>query len=265
MEKNPSPERGFGVNEAIIKIKAMIQVIGDYCLFVGQASISVFKRPPHFRDLTEQMDAVGVQSLLIIVITGMFAGMALTLFLEAELSLFGSKVYVGRALAVAVIRELGPIITGLMIAGRVGSKIASEIASMKVTQQIDSIEGLGQDPMQKIVTPRMLALMIMTPPCAMVSALMGIMGGFLVSTVAPGTFWFEARKAFVIKHLAGGMLKPFVFGFIIATIACFIGLRASKGVRGVGIASANAVVISSVIIFLANYFIGFVVLDWFGV
>jgi phospholipid/cholesterol/gamma-HCH transport system permease protein len=247
------------------KFKAVMQRVGDYSLFTLQACVSVFKRPPHFRDLIDQMDALGVQSLVILITTGLFAGMALTLFLQAELAIFGSKAYTGRALAIAVVRELGPIVTGLMLAGRVGSRISSELGSMRVTQQIDSIEGLGQDPMQKLVTPRMVALMIMTPPCTMVTNLMCLLGGFLVSTVAPGTFWFEARKAFIFRHLAGGMIKPFFFGFIITTIACFMGLRASQGVRGVGLSSANAVVASSVMIFLANYLIGFAVLDWLGV
>ncbi|MBN1596339.1 ABC transporter permease [candidate division FCPU426 bacterium] len=247
------------------KFKAAFQAVGDYCLFTVEACISIFRRPPHIKDLIEQMDAIGVQSLVILITTGLFGGMALSLFLEAEMALFGSKAYAGRALAVAAVRELGPIISGLMLAGRVGSRIASELGSMRVTQQIDSIEGLGQDPQQKLVTPRLLGLMLMTPPCTMVTNLMILLGGFLVSTVAPGTFWFEARKAFVPMHLAGGLIKPFVFGFIIATISCFMGLRASQGVRGVGMASANAVVVSSVVIFLANYIIGFIVLDWLGV
>jgi len=136
---------------------------------------------------------------------------------------------------------------------------------MRVTQQIDSIEGLGQDPMQKLVTPRLLALLIMLPALTMIMNLVTLLGGFLVSTVSPGVFWFEARKAFVIRHLSGGLLKPFVFGYLIATIACFLGLRTSLGVRGVGEAAARAVVTSSVAIFLANYVIGFLILKAFGV
>jgi phospholipid/cholesterol/gamma-HCH transport system permease protein len=253
------------VQEFIEKVGKSISTLGDYFMFTGQALWSLVRRPPHARDVIEQMDALGVQSIGILVATGLFIGMAITLLLEAEMSTYGAQVYIGRMLAVATVRELGPVITGLMLAGRLGARIASELGSMKVTQQIDSIEGLGQDPMQKLVAPRVVALFFMAPACTMVTNLIAMLGGFLVSHVSPGMFWFEARKAFVMRHLSGGMIKPFIFGLIIATIASYIGLHASKGVRGVGEASANAVVVSSVVIFLANYFIGFVVLRMFGV
>lgn len=253
------------MQEFIQSIKNAIRIIGEYTIFTFQTFVSMFRHPPSYRDVVEQMDALGVQSLLILIATGMFSGMAITMLLEAELGLFGSKVYTGRVLGIVIIRELGPVITGLMLSGRLGARIASELGSMRVTQQIDSIEGLGQDPIQKIVTPRVLALMLIAPACTMVTNLMGMLGGFLVATVSPGSFWFEARKAFVMRHLSGGMIKPFVFGFIIASIASYVGLHAGKGVRGVGQAAANAVVAGSVIIFLANYFIGFIVLDLFGV
>jgi len=157
------------------------------------------------------------------------------------------------------------VITGRMQDGGVGARITAELGSMRVTLQIDSIEGLGQDPMQKLVAPRVAALFIAAPVLTIITNLISLLGGFLISTVSPGTFWFEARKAFVMRHLSGGLIKPFVFGLIIATIACFLGLRASQGVRGVGQAAANAVVASSVVIFLANYLIGFLVLKAFGV
>jgi len=253
------------VKELLKPIQTVVQKMGDYIIFTFQAVISVFRRPPHFRDVLEQLDALGVQSLLIMIPTGLFIGMAITMLLEAEMAVYGAKVYIGRMLGVATVRELGPVITGLMLSGRIGARVASELGSMRVTQQIDSIEGLGQDPMQKLVTPRLLALLVAVPALTMVANLIAMLGGFLVSTVSPGTFWFEARKAFVMRHLAGGFTKPIVFGFIIATIACYMGLRASQGVRGVGQASANAVVASSLLIFLMNYFIGFIVLSIFGV
>jgi phospholipid/cholesterol/gamma-HCH transport system permease protein len=211
------------------------------------------------------LDSLGVQSLVILIATGLFVGMAITLIMEAEMDAYGAKVYIGRMLAVATVRELAPVFTALMLAGRVGARIASELGSMRVTQQIDSIEGLGQDPMQKLVVPRVLALLIMVPALTMVMNLITLLGGFMVSSVAPGVFWFEARKAFVLRHLSGGLLKPFVFGFIIATVSCFLGLRAAQGVRGVGEASAKAVVNSSVVVFLANYIVGYIVLKAFGV
>ncbi len=247
------------------QIHRTMEKLGDYCLFSVQALISAVRRPPRSRDVLDQLDALGVQSLLILIATGLFVGMAITIIMEAEMELYGAKVYIGRMLAVATVRELAPVFSALMLAGRVGARIAAELGSMRVTQQIDSIEGLGQDPMQKLVTPRLLALLIMLPALTMIMNLVTLLGGFLVSTVSPGVFWFEARKAFVIRHLSGGLLKPFVFGYLIATIACFLGLRTSLGVRGVGEAAARAVVTSSVAIFLANYVIGFLILKAFGV
>ncbi|MEW6517275.1 MAG: ABC transporter permease [candidate division FCPU426 bacterium] len=247
------------------KIRAALNLLGDYALFSLQALVGIVRRPPQYRDVLEQLDALGVQSLVIMIATGLFIGMAITLLLEAEMAIYGAKVYIGRMLAVATVRELAPVVTGLMLAGRVGARIASELGSMRVTQQIDSIEGLGQDPMHKLVAPRVAAMFIAAPALTIVTNLVSLLGGFLISSVSPGTFWFEARKAFVMRHLSGGLIKPFVFGLIIATIACYLGLRAGQGVRGVGQAAANAVVASSVVIFLANYFIGFVVLKAFGV
>lgn len=247
------------------KITAALKLLGDYTIFSLEALVGAVRRPPHYRDVLEQLDALGVQSVVIMIATGLFIGMAITLILEAEMAVYGAKVYIGRMLAVATVRELGPVITGLMLAGRVGARIAAELGSMRVTQQIDSIEGLGQDPMRKLVAPRVAALFIAAPVLTIVTNLISLLGGFLISSVSPGTFWFEARKAFVMRHLSGGLIKPFIFGLIIATIACFLGLRASQGVRGVGQATANAVVASSVVIFLANYFIGFAVLKAFGV
>ncbi len=245
--------------------KKMLRTLGDYGIFCGQAFKGLFRQPPKYRDVLDQLDSLGVQSLVILTATGLFVGMAITLIMEAEMDTYGAKVYIGRMLAVSTVRELAPVFTALMLAGRVGARIASELGSMRVTQQIDSIEGLGQDPMQKLVAPRLLALLIMVPALTMVMNLITLLGGFLVSSVAPGVFWFEARKAFVLRHLSGGLLKPFVFGYIIATVSCFLGLHAAQGVRGVGEASAKAVVNSSVVVFLANYVIGFIVLKAFGV
>lgn len=249
----------------IADIRQPLETLGDYVMFCLRACGVLIRRPPRYRDVLDSLDSLGVQSLLILTATGLFVGMAITLIMEAEMAVYGAKVYIGRMLAVATVRELAPVFAALMLAGRVGARIAAELGSMRVTQQIDSIEGLGQDPMRKLVAPRLLALLIMTPTLTVMLSLITLLGGFLVSAVAPGIFWFEARKAFVPRHLFGGLLKPFVFGFIIATVSSFLGLRVRHGVRGVGQAAAAAVVNSSVTVFLANYIIGFAVLQAFGV
>jgi phospholipid/cholesterol/gamma-HCH transport system permease protein len=249
----------------IADARGLLETLGDYTLFCGRMLATLVRRPPRFLDVLDQLDALGVQSLPILIATGLFVGMALTLIIEAEMAVYGAKVYIGRMLAVGTVRELAPVFTALMLSGRVGARIAAELGSMRVTQQIDSLEGLGLDPMQKLVAPRLAALLIMAPALTVVMSLVTLLGGFLVATVSPGTFWFEARKAFVLRHLSGGLLKPFIFGFIIVSISSFLGLRANLGVRGVGEATARAVVDSSVAIFLANYVIGYIVLQAFGV
>lgn len=249
----------------IAEAHKFILTLGEFTLFSLRTLSSVVFRPPRYRDVLEQLDALGVQSLIILGFTGLFIGMAITLILESELATYGARVYIGRMLAVATVRELAPVFTALMLSGRVGARIAAELGTMRVTEQIDSIEGMGQDPVRKLVTPRLLALFLISPALTIIVSLISLLGGFLITAVAPSLFWFQVRKALVLENIYVGMVKPFIFSLIITTIACFQGLRVRLGVRAVGEATARAVVFSSVIIFLADYAISYFFLTVFNI
>jgi phospholipid/cholesterol/gamma-HCH transport system permease protein len=246
------------------KIEERLRGLGDYAILTTQIFMSALRRPPAFRDVIDQLNALGVQSVGILIPTGLFIGMAMTLLMESEMSTYGAKVYTGRMLSVAAIRELGPVLSCVMMAGRIGARITSELGSMKVTHQIDSVEGLGQDPIQKLVLPRVFALLLAAPALTMITTAVILLGGHLVTSVSHATFWFQVRKSFVPLHMMSAIVKPFAFGLIIASVASFKGLRVTQGVQGVGRAAADAVVTSSVMIFLANYVIGFVILSALG-
>jgi phospholipid/cholesterol/gamma-HCH transport system permease protein len=239
--------------------------MGDFTFFNVEVLGSLIWRPPRYLDVIDQLDSEGTQSLAILSFTGLFIGLAITLILQSELDTFGAKVYIGRTLAVASIRELSPVFTALMLSGRVGARIAAELGSMCVTEQIESIESMGQDPMRKLVTPRLLALFIMAPALTVIVSLITILGGFIIATVDSHIFWFQVRKAFVMKNLIVGLVKPFIFSLVITSFACFLGLRVRGGVRAVGQATARAVVYSSVVIFLADYAISSIFLLVFNI
>lgn len=205
------------------------------------------------------MDIIGVGSLPIVILTGGFSGAVMALQMSRALATYGATGQVGQIVAITLVRELGPVLSALLVAGRSGSGMASELGSMKVTEQIDAMRALGTDPIQKLVTPRLLATAIMLPLLTIISDLVGMAGGFLVSSITLGTtasqYWNTAYRALVWNDLAQGLLKPFVFGMVIALVGCFYGLRTSGGTQGVGLATTKAVVVASVWIFVITFFI----------
>lgn len=205
------------------------------------------------------MDVIGVGSLPIVILTGGFSGAVMALQMSRALATYGATGQVGQIVAITLVRELGPVLSALLVAGRSGSGMASELGSMKVTEQIDAMRALGTDPIQKLVTPRLLATAIMLPLLTIISDLVGLAGGFLVSSITLNTtasqYWNTAYRALVWNDLAQGLLKPFVFGMVIALVGCFYGLRTSGGTQGVGLATTKAVVVASVWIFVFTFFI----------
>jgi phospholipid/cholesterol/gamma-HCH transport system permease protein len=214
------------------------------------------------------MDAIGVQSLGIVLLTGFFTGMVLALQSAVQLQTFGATMYIGRLVAASMIRELGPVLAGLMVAGRVGSGIAAQLGSMKVTEQIDALNTLGTDPIKKLVTPRVLAALIMMPVLTIINNLVGIMGGMLIASLMfdlPGGFYWRtvweqiAADGFTLKYIPNdfvqGLTKPFVFGGIIAITSCFYGLGTTGGTEGVGLSTTRTVVATSITILVMDYFL----------
>jgi len=205
------------------------------------------------------MDIIGVGSLPIVILTGGFSGAVMALQMSRALSTYGATGQVGQIVAITLVRELGPVLSALLVAGRSGSGMASELGSMKVTEQIDAMRALGTDPIQKLVTPRLLATAVMLPLLTIISDLVGLAGGFLVASITLGTtasqYWNTAYRALVWNDLAQGLLKPLAFGIVIALVGCFYGLRTSGGTQGVGLSTTKAVVVASVWIFVITFFI----------
>jgi phospholipid/cholesterol/gamma-HCH transport system permease protein len=241
--------------------------VQEYFTLGARATRFAVNRPFYWRDLITQMDRIGVGSLPIVMLTGLFTGMVLALQSAVELRRFGADIYVGNLVTASMIRELGPVLSGLMVTGRSGSGIAAELGSMRVTEQVDALQSFGTDSIRKLVTPRLLAGLIMVPMLTVVCDLVGIVGGLLVAVVEiqiPADVYFRgvwstlADSGFVLRiiprDLVSGLLKPFVFGGIITLTGCYYGMNARGGTEGVGRATTNAVVTSSILILSTDYF-----------
>ena len=248
--------------------KERVFSLQEYFILAWNALRFTFARPFYWGDLVQQMDAIGVQSLGIVLLTGFFTGMVLALQSSVQLQQFGALPYIGRLVAGSMIRELGPVLAGLMVAGRVGSGIAAQIGSMRVTEQIDALNTLGTDPIKKLVTPRVLAALIMLPVLTVINDFVGILGGNVISTFLVGlptsfywqTVWEQLRSngfvfGFIPNDFVQGLVKPFVFGGIISISACYYGLNTTGGTEGVGQSTTRTVVLSSILILVVDYFL----------
>ena len=226
---------------------------------LGRAILFTFTRPYYFRDTIEQMYDIGVRSLIIVVMTTAFTGLVLALQSGYELAIYGAKMYVGTLLSVSLVRELGPVLVSLVVAGRVGAGIAAELGSMAVTEQIDAMRALGTNPIKKLVTTRLFALMIMLPFLTILGDMVGILGGLLIATTELGIsssfYWTTVIRSLMFQDFILGTVKPFVFAIAIALVSCYLGIKATGGTKGVGEATTRAVVYSSILIFVLNFFI----------
>jgi len=249
-------------------LKDNVLSLQDYSLFAGQAIVSAFTPPYYWTDTLEQMDFIGVGSLPIVVIASVFIGGVLVLQTASQFQRFGETALTGDAVSLALVRELGPAITALLVAGRNASGIASELGSMVVTEQVDAMRALGTDPIRKLVVPRVIAMMTVLPLLVVVADFIGLVGGFIVAYLTLGLsavqFWTRAIDALAFGDVVQGLTKPFVFAFIIATIGCFQGLRVRGGTQGVGRATTSAVVLSSVFVLVVDFFLAKFLLYIFG-
>ena len=241
------------------RLKKAALEVQEYVYLVTAASRAIVT-PPHYRhDIVEQFDAIGVGSLTVVLLTGFFTGAALTSQSGLTLDQFGARPIVGRLVAASMIKELGPVLTALMLTGRIGSGIAAELGSMVVTDQINALRALGTDPIRKLVVPRIVAGVLMAPVLTVVSDFVGIFGGWIVARfqlqVASGLYWSSTLKGLYMQDLWMGLIKPFALGFVIVTIACHVGLRTSGGTQGVGKATTVAVVAGSVAVIAVDFFV----------
>ncbi|HEX8030481.1 MAG TPA: ABC transporter permease [Vicinamibacterales bacterium] len=240
-------------------IKKALLEVQEYVRLCIAATTGAFTRPFYFRDVIEQIDVIGLGSLTVVVLTGFFTGAVLALQSGMTLDQFGARPFVGRLISASMIKELGPVLTALMLSGRVGSGIAAELGSMVVTEQISALRALGTDPMRKLVVPRVLAGFIMCPILTVVSDSVGMVGGWIVALtqlrVASGIYWSSVVEGLYIQDVWMGIIKPFFLGFVIVTIGCHVGLRTSGGTQGVGRSTTNAVVAASVTVLIVDFFL----------
>lgn len=211
------------------------------------------------RAILLQMEQIGVRSLSVVILTAVFTGMVLALQMGNFLARFGGKPYVGRILAVSMLREMGPVLTALMIGGRVGAGITAELGSMKVTEQIDAMRSMGADPIRKLVFPRLVALMVMLPMLTILCDFLGLWGGMVISVLelnVSSDFYLNSIFQFMkFRDLFSGLGKSFFFAFFIAIIACYNGLGADGGADGVGRATTKTVVTASITILISDFFL----------
>jgi phospholipid/cholesterol/gamma-HCH transport system permease protein len=239
--------------------KEKTKSVQDYVLFCTHAVANLFRKPLYVGDIVQQADTIGVGSLPIVLLTGFFTGAVLALQAANTLSRFGSINLIGELVSASMVRELGPVLTSLMVAGRNSSGMASELGSMVVTEQIDAMRALGTDPMKKLVTPRVAATVFMLFFLAIISDLVGLAGGSMVAKVLlrldARQYWSNAWETLVFQDIFMGLIKPVLFGFVIATIGCFYGMNTSGGTQGVGKATTQAMVASSVLILVLDFFV----------
>ena len=223
------------------------------------AAVSLFRKPRYLMESVSQMDIIGVGSLPIIILTGFFTGGVLTLQTFPTLEQYGGQSRAGELVATTLLRELGPVLSALMVSGRIGSAISAELGSMQVSQQIDAMRALGTDPYRKLVAPRLIALILMLPLLTVAADVFGIFGGGIVANSLFGhdynQFLTSVRNGITVEDIIGGVIKPIIFGLIIGSVSCYKGLSTKGGTVGVGRSTTNAVVLSSIVVIIADFFL----------
>jgi phospholipid/cholesterol/gamma-HCH transport system permease protein len=240
-------------------LKEPVLATQEFFLLTGRALKNIFRTPHYGDDIALQMDTIGVGSLAIVAITGFFSGAVMALQMSRALATYGQVGRTGTLVSLTLVRELGPVLTALMVAGRNASGIASELGSMKVTEQIDAMRALGTDPVQKLVTPRLIATSVMLPLLTVIADFVGMFGGFIIAYFFLGLpskqYWTTVWQALVWNDVSQGLLKPLVFAVVISLIGCYYGLRTTGGTQGVGRSTTQAVVAATVLIFILDLLI----------
>jgi phospholipid/cholesterol/gamma-HCH transport system permease protein len=239
--------------------KSFLAHIQNYSLMAVRSLANLASAPRYFQDVLDQMDDIGVGSLPIVLMSGFFIGAVMVLQTGSQFVRFGQTALTGDIVSLALVRELGPTLTGILVAGRSASGIASELGSMLVTEQVDAMRAMGTDPSRKLVTPRVVAGILMLPLLTALNDFVGLLGGCVASVfslrLGAVEFWTRAINALDFPDLMQGMMKPLVYGFILATVGCYQGLTVRGGTQGVGRATTQAVVVSNVMIIAADVFL----------
>lgn len=233
--------------------------LGGMVMFFGQVARHLFRRPFEWRELIIQFYQVGVKTVPIVVISGVFVGAIVSIQFEYALSIFGARQYLGGITTSGLLREVGPVLVSVMIAGRVGAYITAELGTMKVTEQIDAVRCLGANPIQFLVVPRFIAVTVMIFVLTIVGLVIATLGGaaaaWLLADMGPSYYFANARSLDAAWALFNGMAKGILFGLLLATISCYKGMTTEGGTEGVGRAVNSCLVTSSLWIFLVDYII----------
>jgi phospholipid/cholesterol/gamma-HCH transport system permease protein len=243
----------------VSRVRSHLRALGAYALLVWSVMIDIRRHGLDIREISKHIVAIGIRSLPIVLLTAVFTGMVLALQTAYGLQRFGAKNYVGNLVGLALARELGPVLTAVMVCGRVGAGIAAELASMVVTEQVDAIRALGGDPIRRLVTPRLVAGVISMPLLAGTALLIGIGGGMVVAVGELGISAHQYYRSYLyavqIRDVVDGLIKSLSFGGIVVSIACYKGLACRGGTEEVGRTTTSAVVTGSLAVFVSNYFI----------
>ncbi|MBA2378720.1 MAG: ABC transporter permease [Blastocatellia bacterium] len=231
----------------------------EISLLIWRSFVNLRRRPRYPGEVLRQMDLIGVGSLPIVLLTGFFTGGVLVLQTFPTLEYYSIQSEAGRSVATSLIRELGPVLTALMVSGRIGSAISAELGSMVVSQQIDAMRAFGTNPIRKLVAPRIIALIFMLPLLTIAADIFGLIGGGVVASLIYNqethVFIASVRNGISTSDLVGGMIKPFFFGLIIGAVSCHKGLSTTGGTVGVGRSTTNAVVIASIWVIIFDFFL----------
>lgn len=240
-------------------LKGPVLSVQEFFGLTAKAVRNIFRGPHYLDDIFLQMDVIGFGSLPIVILTGFFSGAVMALQLSKALSTYGAVGKTGELVSISLTRELGPVLTSLMVAGRNSSGMASELGSMKVTEQIDAMRALGTDPIQKLVTPRLVATAVVLPLLTVIADFLGLFGGFVIAyallKMTAAHYWNSAWQALEYSDITQGLLKPFLFAFVVALVGCYFGMQTTGGTQGVGRSTTRAVVVASVWIFVLDFFL----------
>jgi phospholipid/cholesterol/gamma-HCH transport system permease protein len=241
------------------KGSAIVDYVGGLAELIGEAILDCFSRPFYGTEVMRQMDELGVKSVAITGITALFTGMVLALQTAYSLEAFGGKMFVGRVVSLSLVRELGPVLTALMVGGRVGSGITAEIGSMTVTEQVDALRAMAISPSRRLVVPRVVAVVVMMPVLTAIADALGILGGLAIAVLELRMtfqdYFTSILQQLSISDISSGLAKTLFFGFEIAAIGCYNGLQVEGGAAAVGRATTRTVVLASISILISDFFL----------
>jgi phospholipid/cholesterol/gamma-HCH transport system permease protein len=242
-----------------MRLPAAVRATGELALLTVQAFAGAFSPPYEGRLWLAQMEQIGVRSLGVAGITTIFTGMVLALQTAYSLPELGVKYYIGAVVAKSLVRELGPVLTALIVGGRIGAGMTAELGTMKVTEQIDALRSMAADPVKKLVVPKLVATLVMLPALTVLGDALGILGGLIVAQVqldlTPGFYLNDVFDELTLDDVGSGIGKSFFFAYFITIVGCYNGLTAQGGADGVGRATTNTVVLASILVLVSDFFL----------